>query len=80
MGDKRNIIAGLEENIREKNYHEIVIHKYNTFSIFPLYLVVTLGMNRFINTDASTNCPANINSLSVLMLEKYGVCVMHLST
>lgn len=78
MGDRRNIIADLEENIRTKS--EIVIRKDNIFSIFPLYLVITFGMNRFINTDASTNCPSDSNSLSVLMLEQYGVCVMHLST
>lgn len=79
MGDMRNIIAGLEENIRKK-YCEIVIRKDNIFSIFHFYLVVTFEMNRFINTDASTNCPSDINSLSVLMLGEYGVCVMHLST
>lgn len=62
MGDRRNIIAGLQENIRKKNYCEIVICKENIFSIFPLYLVVTFRMNRFINTDASTNCPSDINS------------------
>lgn len=77
--DMRNVTAGLEENIRKK-YFAVVIHKDNIFSDYCLYLFVKFDMHRFINTNIYANYTSDIKSLSVLMLGKYGVCVLHLSS
>lgn len=37
-------------------------------------------LHRFINTYQYANGPSDMNSFSVLMLRKYGVCVMRLSS
>lgn len=53
-GDMRNVIAGLEENIRKK-YFAVVIHKDNIFSDFLLYLFVKFDIHRFMNRNTYAN-------------------------
>lgn len=74
-GSMRNVIAGLEEF-----YFFFFLLKSVMTSFLSSPCICYFELHRFINTYQYANGPSDMNSFSVLMLRKYGVCVMHLSS